>query len=597
MEAGFNAVIGNPPYVSNWELTAVDENLPHRLENLYSDVTYGHWDLFVPFVSRGLSLVSPSGHQAFITPNSLATEKYGKRIREELVKNYTIRKIVQFRDHSVFNDVDRQYLIYIATPSEVVPGLCEIIKFENDEFVKEDEVDPGIFLEYSNSTFRLDVAQSDRNIKRKIESESTSLGHLCIVNPGVVAHSASDSPLDFKKADVIGDEPHEGWKKYISGGDVHRHRVEWQGKYMDYDSRRKHFHRPKYPELFESPKIMFSGISGEGSKIRSCYDEERYYTNHNVLHAPLWREEISQYHSSQDYEIADNVREYDLRYISGIVNSRLINYYFKCFLATGTLQGSYSSIYPEDVRKLPVHDVDFDDRYQIEPYISDEKDMENVQTAVANLVEKIVDLNKKHVDLNLSFLDHLGTYSDGDTLADTGFTQPPKNAAESILQETTEQKPNLRVGRAEVARESDTTVEIHLTARYKPEDEDSYETDQWGYTETELLPALRITDFTEAEADLIKAFIPVAVDEAGGFAGFRETATKTNSLVDRLRKLTLPAIDDVRDGLESYVKTKERAEELEEKIERTDDHIDQIVYELYGLTDEEIEIVEEAVGR
>ena len=35
---------------------------------------------------------------------------------------------------------------------------------------------------------------------------------------------------------------------------------------------------------------------------------------------------------------------------------------------------------------------------------------------------------------------------------------------------------------------------------------------------------------------------------------------------------------------------------LDEKIQRTDDLIDEIVYNLYGLTDEEIEIVEEAVA-
>ena len=52
----------------------------------------------------------------------------------------------------------------------------------------------------------------------------------------------------------------------------------------------------------------------------------------------------------------------------------------------------------------------------------------------------------------------------------------------------------------------------------------------------------------------------------------------------------------MRDGLESYRETVARAEGLEAKIERTDDLIDEIVYELYGLTDEEIEIVEEAVG-
>ena len=117
-----------------------------------------------------------------------------------------------------------------------------------------------------------------------------------------------------------------------------------------------------------------------------------------------------------------------------------------------------------------------------------------------------------------------------------------------------------------------------------------------GYVETDSEVALRITDLSEAEADLIEAFVPVAIEEAGGFAGFRETATKTNSLVDRLRKLTLPRVIDVESGLESYTETKARAEELDAKIEHTDDLIDEIVYELYGLTDEEIEIVEEAVG-
>lgn len=71
----------------------------------------------------------------------------------------------------------------------------------------------------------------------------------------------------------------------------------------------------------------------------------------------------------------------------------------------------------------------------------------------------------------------------------------------------------------------------------------------------------------------------------------RDTATKTNSLVDRLEALTLPEPDDVADGLERYIEAKERAAELDAKIERTDE----IVYELYGLTEEEIEIVEEAV--
>jgi hypothetical protein len=206
------------------------------------------------------------------------------------------------------------------------------------------------------------------------------------------------------------------------------------------------------------------------------------------------------------------------------------------------------------------------------------------------------ELHQTHLGLNLALLDHLGSYSYGVGLSEIGLTQPAKGAADSILQKTAEEHSNLRVGEANVRRKSPTIVEIRLTARYKPDDEDAHETDQWGYAETDMLPALRISELSETEADLVEHFVPVAVNEAGGFADFRETATKTNSLVDRLRNLTLPRVDDVESGLESYVETKERAEELEAKIERTDELIDEVVYELYGLTDEEIEIVEEAVG-
>ena len=199
--------------------------------------------------------------------------------------------------------------------------------------------------------------------------------------------------------------------------------------------------------------------------------------------------------------------------------------------------------------------------------------------------------------MNTSLRDHLGNYDeDGPTLTEIGFTQPPEGAADSILQETSETRDNLRVGSVVVEREGSNAVVVRLTARYKPETDSDHDLDRWGYTETDPLPALRITDLTETEADLIEAFVPVAVGEAGGFANYRETATKTNSLVDRLEKLTLPVLSDVESGLQRYVDTRERAAELEEKIERTDQLIDEIVYELYGLTDEEIEIVEEAVG-
>ena len=90
---------------------------------------------------------------------------------------------------------------------------------------------------------------------------------------------------------------------------------------------------------------------------------------------------------------------------------------------------------------------------------------------------------------------------------------------------------------------------------------------------------------------LIEDFVSLAVDEAGGFAGFRESATKTNSVIDRLEKLTLPKLSDVEQGLEKFIENREEAEALEEEIQEVDELIDTIVFDLYDLSEEEVETV------
>ncbi|MWG36154.1 Eco57I restriction-modification methylase domain-containing protein [Halomarina oriensis] len=586
-DAGFDAVVGNPPYVSNWNLTEESPELVNVVNKLYPEVAVGHWDLFVPFSYRAITLLKERGRHSYVTSNSIGSEKYGRKIREEIIERTNLEKLVRFSSNNVFTGVNRMVLIYVLERSRNEQSEVDIVKSASEKFSTEGRLKQSHFSEFEDYAWRVDISESDFKLREKVESISVQLGSLCWVNPGVVAHSAEDSPLDFKKDDVLTDNPSESAKKYVSGQDVKRHHVNWSGKYIEYDQYAEHFHRPKSPVLFESEKIMFSDVSGKNNRIKSAFDDSGYFSNHTVNHATKWTDDTEAFKSSFDYDKHESAGSFNLRFVSGVVGSSLLAYYFSNFLATKTLQSSRTRMHPNDIRKLPVIDITKDDG----------RDGEKSEHAaeISRLTKSITQSHGEKRKLNTNLLDHLGNYSDGHTLAEIGLTQPPENAAESILQQTTEQHPNLRIGEATVERSSENTVEIRLTARYKPDD-DSLETDRWGYTETAPLPALRITDLSETEADLVEAFVPVAVDEAGGFAGFRETATKTNSLVDRLQKLTLPAVADVAQGLQNYTETVERAEELEAKIERTDALIDDIVYELYGLTDEEIEIVEESVG-
>ena len=347
---------------------------------------------------------------------------------------------------------------------------------------------------------------------------------------------------------------------------------------------------PREKRLFESPKLLVPDI---------CQRSEFTVDHDGGIYIPNSAYGVVPKHNTEDHR----------NYLVAVLNSTAVWFYI--YHTSPVLRGDYRRFMTSYLTRVPIPGYEpgdsgpdeFEEWFEA-ALAGGEIEHEGDHVLIARLGERNLQHHDKRAELNLSLPDHLGTYSDGPTLADVGLTQPPENAADSILQQTTDERPNLRVGRAEVVRESDSTVEIRLTARYKPaesgahdgRDPDALDTDQWGYAETDPLPALRITDLASAEADLVEHFVPHAVEEGGGYANFRETATTTNSLVDRLRKLTLPRIADVREGLESYIETRARASELDERIARTDDLIDEIVYDLYGLSEEERAVVEDAVS-
>jgi hypothetical protein len=276
------------------------------------------------------------------------------------------------------------------------------------------------------------------------------------------------------------------------------------------------------------------------------------------------------------------------------------------------LRDDFPKIVLSETRSLPIPEIDFSkDGLNAEintnevtvnsghVILDDGQELEiepNTKThdLLSQLARSTMEKHRQYRKFNLEITDYLGNYDSGSTLTDVGLVQPAEGVGQSILHETAEQKPNLRIEDVEIIRESPNTVEIQLSARYKPDD-DSLETDRWGYTETELLPALRITDLTEIEADLIEAFVPIAIDKAEGFANFRSTATKSNSLIDRLKTLTLPAVSDVKSELREYIETKSRAEKIESEIMKTESLIDNVVIELFDIESANRKIIDEPI--
>jgi type I restriction-modification system DNA methylase subunit len=99
---GFDAVIGNPPYV---RIQALKEWAPievERYKETYKSAAKGNYDLYVVFVERGLSLLNKNGRLGFILPHKFFNAQYGEPLRGLLATGRHVAEVIHFGDQQVF---------------------------------------------------------------------------------------------------------------------------------------------------------------------------------------------------------------------------------------------------------------------------------------------------------------------------------------------------------------------------------------------------------------------------------------------------------------------------------------------------------------
>ncbi len=97
--AGFDAIVGNPPYVRQEKLGA---DKPFY-QNHY-DIHHNSADLFVYFFGQGLRLLRSGGRLAYITSNSWLRANYATSLRRFLRLHTTVEQIIDLGNTRVFAD-------------------------------------------------------------------------------------------------------------------------------------------------------------------------------------------------------------------------------------------------------------------------------------------------------------------------------------------------------------------------------------------------------------------------------------------------------------------------------------------------------------
>ncbi len=99
---GFDAVIGNPPYI---RIQTMKEWAPAEVEfykGKYVAASKGNYDIYVVFVERGLSLLNANGQFGFILPHKFFNTSYGQPLRTHLTEGKHLSHIVHFGSEQVF---------------------------------------------------------------------------------------------------------------------------------------------------------------------------------------------------------------------------------------------------------------------------------------------------------------------------------------------------------------------------------------------------------------------------------------------------------------------------------------------------------------
>lgn len=125
----FDCIIGNPPYVNTHDMS---KETTQFLKKTFKTTKTGVYNIFYAFIEYAMCFLSDFGKLSYIVPNNFLTIKSAKDLRELMVYNNWIEKVVDFADNMVFKPV-RTYncIIQLSKMKKWEFDYCVMYKTDN----------------------------------------------------------------------------------------------------------------------------------------------------------------------------------------------------------------------------------------------------------------------------------------------------------------------------------------------------------------------------------------------------------------------------------------------------------------------------------
>ena len=320
-KGGFDVVIGNPPYVNMANI--LNEQERKFYQNNYSTVK-NKCDLYSIFTEKSKYLLKNNGLLGFIFPNSwMGTESFSK-FRDFLSKEVNVYQLVELPP-GVFEDaIVTTVLCFYKNTIPQASNKIEVYACVDKQFIKKNFVlSYEQILKNPNTSFAFEKTISLENVPSRKLSEiaSFSLG----IKTSDDTRFVFDKPID------------DTCYKFIRGRNISRWSRPYNDEWIWYQPAlicEKPGGRPRILENFlVDRKIVIQDIA---TQITATVDSEKYLCNDtlNII-----------YSLNADYSF---------EYILCILNSKIINVWFKKIFPAGL------HIKTNQLEQIPIPIIDMD---------------------------------------------------------------------------------------------------------------------------------------------------------------------------------------------------------------------------------------------
>jgi type I restriction-modification system DNA methylase subunit len=151
---GFEAVVGNPPYVRIQTTHANDlDYYPARYES-----AVGNYDIYCLFVERGLQCLSRNGRLGFILPHRFFKTDYGEGLRRVITRRAGLQEIVDFDGYMVFENASINTCILVLSAERSGEVNFAKAKFTD---IRKEEITSVLVEPLRDSNCRFEVGTID----------------------------------------------------------------------------------------------------------------------------------------------------------------------------------------------------------------------------------------------------------------------------------------------------------------------------------------------------------------------------------------------------------------------------------------------------